>query len=82
MASRSLPATAALTKTQWTDTIRDAPPNQLHPVQSNSRITTRRLKGGNSKGGVTSADTFNQWYKDVPGLNMSMALTITTGQAG
>jgi fibro-slime domain-containing protein len=28
-------------------------------------------------GGVTSAETFNQWFRDVPGLNMSGALTLT-----
>lgn len=28
-------------------------------------------------GGITSADTYNQWYNDVPGVNMSAPLSIT-----
>ena len=39
--------------------------------------------GGNSTGAVTSADTFAQWFRDVPGVNLSteytMQLTMETG---
>ncbi|UCD75787.1 MAG: fibro-slime domain-containing protein [Phycisphaerales bacterium] len=30
-----------------------------------------------STGGITSAETFDQWYRDVPGVNMSALLSIT-----
>jgi fibro-slime domain-containing protein len=30
-----------------------------------------------SKGGITSATTFNQWFRDEPGKNMSKPLTLT-----
>jgi len=33
--------------------------------------------GGSSTGGVQSAATFNQWFRDVPGVNMSRPQTIT-----
>lgn len=29
-----------------------------------------------SMGGITSADSFDQWYRDVPGMNMSAPLTL------
>jgi len=30
-----------------------------------------------STGGITSASTFNQWFRDVPGVNMSQPLTLS-----
>ncbi|UCD75786.1 MAG: fibro-slime domain-containing protein [Phycisphaerales bacterium] len=30
-----------------------------------------------STSGITSAETFDQWFNDVPGVNMSMPLTVT-----
>ena len=30
-----------------------------------------------SQGGITSADSFEQWYRDVPGVNISAVLTLT-----
>jgi len=35
------------------------------------------LFGNYDTGGITSADTFNQWFRDVPGVNMSKPVTIT-----
>lgn len=32
--------------------------------------------GAPSTGGITSETTFNQWFNDVPGLNMSMPMTL------
>jgi len=34
-------------------------------------------KGGSDSGGIQSAATFDQWYRDVPGVNISMPLTLT-----
>jgi fibro-slime domain-containing protein len=34
-------------------------------------------EGAVNTGGITSANSFNQWFNDVPGKNMSMPLSIT-----
>ena len=34
-------------------------------------------KGGSDTGGIESAATFDQWYRDVPGTNLSKPLTLT-----
>ena len=34
-------------------------------------------KGANDKGGIASADSFNSWFRDVPGMNMSKVLGLT-----
>ena len=34
-------------------------------------------KGGSDTGGIQSAESFDQWYRDVPGANMSMPLKLT-----
>lgn len=34
-------------------------------------------EGGDSTGGITSADTFNQWFNDTPGVNISKRNPIT-----
>lgn len=33
-------------------------------------------RGYSSQGGIQSAESFNQWYRDVPGVNMSKHLTL------
>jgi fibro-slime domain-containing protein len=38
--------------------------------------------GGDSAGGIASAESFAQWYDDVPGVNMSKNLTLTLHHAG
>lgn len=37
--------------------------------------------GGVDNGGITSADSFRQWFRDVPGVNTSQALTLTLRRA-
>ncbi len=32
--------------------------------------------GPNGRGGITSADTFNQWYNDVPGVNLGTVMPL------
>jgi len=36
----------------------------------------RGRKGGSDSGGIQSAATFDQWYRDVPGVNMSKPLKL------
>jgi fibro-slime domain-containing protein len=45
-------------------------------LYDDSRGDRRGTKGVNSTGGIASAASFNQWFNDVPGVNMSMPLTI------
>lgn len=35
------------------------------------------VQGVQNNGGITSAASFEQWFKDVPGVNLSMPLTLT-----
>ena len=37
---------------------------------------------GDSAGGIQSADTFSQWYNDVPGVNLSQPLVLTMVHQG
>jgi fibro-slime domain-containing protein len=34
-------------------------------------------RGASSTGGIVSAESFHSWFRDVPGVNLSMPLTIT-----
>ncbi len=34
-------------------------------------------KGASDTGGIESAESFNMWYRDIPGTNLSQALTLT-----
>ncbi len=36
-----------------------------------------RYRGGHSTGGIESEESFNQWYNDVEGVNISIPLTLT-----
>jgi len=36
-----------------------------------------RYRNGHSTGGIESADSFNQWYNDVEGININIPLTLT-----
>ncbi len=38
---------------------------------------TQAQPDGPDTGSITSAETFNQWFRDIPGLTMSMLLTVT-----
>jgi fibro-slime domain-containing protein len=38
--------------------------------------------GTNNYGGVTDASTFDQWYKDVDGVNLSYPITLTLDNGG
>ena len=42
-----------------------------------SKGDTAGAWGAVSKGGITSAESFNQWFRDVAGKNMSAPLTLT-----
>ena len=42
-----------------------------------SRGDSAAAVGASSNGGITSAETFSQWFQDVPGVNVSAPLTLT-----
>ncbi len=39
-------------------------------------------KGGTDSGGIQSSESFDQWYRDVPGVNLSMPLKLTFNRQG
>ncbi|MBL0926291.1 MAG: fibro-slime domain-containing protein [Phycisphaerales bacterium] len=61
--------------TQW----RDASNRQIHPSLFNASAGDRAgaYTGSVDAGGIQSAETFAQWYRDVPSVNMSKPVTIT-----
>jgi|RhiMethySRZTD1v2_1073278.scaffolds.fasta_scaffold05532_7 fibro-slime domain-containing protein len=63
-----------LTKTQWKDSGGRAICYRLYNPALGDVIG---VKGGLSTGAISSAASFNQWYNDVPGVNMSQPLTLT-----
>lgn len=38
---------------------------------------TPAVPGASDNGGITSADTFRQWFRDLPGINMSTIVTVS-----
>ncbi len=44
--------------------------------------TAGSLSSTVDKGGITSAESFAQWYRDVPGLNLSQPITVTLTKSG
>jgi fibro-slime domain-containing protein len=63
-----------LTKTQWKDSKNR---NICWTLYDASKGDVAGVKGANSKGGVKNADSFNKWYNDTPGTNLSVPVTIT-----
>jgi fibro-slime domain-containing protein len=59
--------------TQWRDS---ANRNICWLMYDPSRGDNAGSWGGASNGGITSAATYNQWFNDVPGANLSAPLTI------
>lgn len=51
----------------------------VHPTLFNQSLgdTAGSYSGGADSGGIQSAATFAQWYRDVPGVNMSKELSVT-----
>jgi fibro-slime domain-containing protein len=63
-----------LTTREWKDSLgREI----CHLLYNSSLGDVPGIKGGASKGGITSATTFSTWYNDDPAVNMSAPLTIT-----
>jgi fibro-slime domain-containing protein len=50
------------------------PPARMCDVTYNDTVGVR---SGTSSGGITSADSFDEWFNDVPGVNLSMPYTLT-----
>lgn len=65
--------------TQW----RDAANRPIHPSLYNAQLGDRlgAYTGTADPGGITSAATFRQWFRDVPERNMSAPLAITLKRA-
>ncbi len=59
---------------QWTDT--NGQPI-LHTLHDSSRGDVAGSSAGASSGGIRDAASFSQWFRDVPGVNLSRALTLT-----
>lgn len=60
--------------TQWKD---KHGRNICYTLYDESQGDTAGVKGCSTTAGIHSAETFNQWYNDVPGVNMSAPLSIT-----
>ena len=51
----------------------------IHPTtfKQGSGDIAGSYSGGADSGGISSASSFSQWYRDVPGVNMSKPVTLT-----
>lgn len=60
---------------QW----RDSSSRNIHPSAFDAARgdTAGSYASGTDPGGITSASSFAQWYRDVPGVNMAKNLSIT-----
>ena len=59
---------------QWTD----ADGNAIHPAYCDtSRGDVEGAKGAPSTAGIDSASSFAQWFRNIPGVNMTAAFPIT-----
>ncbi len=60
---------------QW----RDSQNRSIYPglFDSSKGDSAGSYTGGADSGGITSAESFSQWYRNVPGVNMSRELSIT-----
>lgn len=64
----------SLIKTQWHDSAGRPIAWTLFDA---SRGDLPGMTNGLSTGGITSAESFSQWFRDVPGVNLSMPVTLT-----
>ncbi|MCA9311573.1 MAG: fibro-slime domain-containing protein, partial [Phycisphaerales bacterium] len=65
--------------TQW----RDSSGRNIHPSLYDASMgdSAGSYRSGTDDGGIASAESFSQWYRDVPGVNASMQLPITLRRA-
>ena len=59
---------------QWTDSDGHPMHPRFYELDKGDRAGS---KGVNDRGGITSANSFAQWFRTIPGVNMPMALPIT-----
>lgn len=65
---------------QWKDvTGRPIHPSVYDPSRGDA---IGEYSNGRDSGGIRSGDTFHQWYRDVPGKNLSEPLSITLTRSG
>ena len=67
----------------WRETLANVPPNngttqnrQISWCHANATDSSGGWQGGSNSGGITSPQSFAQWFRDVPGTNMSRLWTI------
>lgn len=65
---------------QW----RNSAGQAIHPSTYDPSLgdSAGSLSSYTDSGAITSADSFTQWYRDVPGKNLSQALTLTLTRSG
>jgi fibro-slime domain-containing protein len=59
---------------QWTDSAGNPIAPHVYDAALGDLLGSRSVS---SEGGITSAETFAQWFRDVPGVNLSAPLTIS-----
>ena len=54
------------------------PTIEVYPMeQAEGGTDSAGTRGSDDEGGIESAESFDQWYRDVPGVNMSQRLDLT-----
>lgn len=62
---------------------KDAEGNQINPAMYNASLGDRAGSMSNYTGtSITNANSFSQWYRDVPGVNMSMQVPLVLQRMG
>jgi fibro-slime domain-containing protein len=65
---------------QW----RNAQGQPIHPSLYNATLgdSAGSLASATDSGGIVSAESYRQWYRDTPGVNMSSPYTLTLTRSG
>lgn len=62
---------------------KDAQGNQINPAMYNASLGDQAGSMSNYSGtSITNANSFSQWYRDVPGVNMSMQVPLVLQRIG
>ena len=57
--------------------VRDEESGEYELITDNSLGDTPVVQAGDDPGGIESAESFNRWYNDSPGVNLSTSLALT-----
>lgn len=66
--------------TQWKNAAGQPILPSLYNQSAGDRVGS--LSSYTDKGGITSAASFAQWYRDVPGVNLSQPISVTLARSG